>query len=115
MKKVINLGALVAFLTIGWQSFAHEGHSHAQQLDQVTAVEAASTKMMELINNGQLSSKWAEQPPAGAQLARVNGLQNWIVSYLDDSARERLELMFTPTGEFVSMSKTPIASSAATQ
>ena len=108
MKKLFQLTVLIGALSVAAASLAHEGHGHAQQLDQASAVATASTKMNELINEGQLASSWATQAPAGAQLARVNGRQNWIVSYLDASASERLELVFTMTGEFVSMSKTPI-------
>ena len=113
MKKVLQLSAMLAAMTFTSIGLAHEGHEHAQQLDQATAVEAAATKMNELIDEGTLASSWATQAPAGAQLARVNGRQNWIVSYLDASARERLELIFTMTGEFVSMAKTPISGTAA--
>lgn len=113
MKKLVQATVILAALVVGSTLFAHEGHEHAQPMDQAKAVETASTKMIELIDQGQLASSWATQAPAGAQLARVNGRQNWIVSYLDDSARERLELIFTMTGEFVSMAKTPVADIAA--
>ena len=113
MKALLKLTALLTTLTFTSIGLAHEGHEHAQQLDQATAVEAASTKMNELISEGLLASSWTKQAPAGAQLARVDGRQNWIVSYLDATARERLELIFTMTGEFVSMAKTPITDTAA--
>ncbi|MEQ8408457.1 MAG: DUF6488 family protein [Gammaproteobacteria bacterium] len=113
MKTLLKLTALLATLTYTTLGLAHEGHEHAQQLDQASAVQAAATKMNELINEGMLSSSWTTQTPAGAQLARVDGRQNWIVSYLDTAARERLELIFTMTGEFVSMAKMPISGTAA--
>lgn len=113
MKMLLKLAAFLTTLTFTALSLAHEGHEHAQQLDQASAVQAAATKMNELISEGMLSSSWTTQAPAGAQLARVDGRQNWIVSYLDTAARERLELIFTMTGEFVSMAKTPISGTAA--
>ena len=113
MKKLIQLTGLLIAMSFSAMGLAHDNHEHAQQLDQATAVETASVKMTELIGEGLLSSSWATQPPAGAQLARVNGRQNWIVAYLDATARERLEVIFTMTGEFVSMAKTPIKDTAA--
>lgn len=113
MKKLIQLTGLLIAMSFSVVGLAHENHEHAQQLDQATAVETASMKMTELIDEGLLSNSWATQSPAGAQLARVNGRQNWIVSYLDAAARERLELIFTMTGEFISMAKTPINDTAA--
>ena len=92
---------------------AHEGHKHAEQLDQASAIEAASIKMAELIQEGQLTSTWAQQEAMNAQLARVNGLQNWIVSYLDSAGKQRLELIFSMMGEFVSFTKIPISDTAA--
>ena len=92
---------------------AHEGHEHAKQLDQASAIEAASIKMVELIQEGQLPPFWAQQDATHAQLARVNGLQNWIISYLDSEGKQRLELMFSMMGEFVSFTRIPISDTAA--
>ena len=113
MKQLIQAAIFIGGIMVAMQSAAHEGHEHAQQLDQVSALETASVKMMELIETNQLSSQWATQVPAGAQLARIDGRQNWIVSYVDASAQQRLELIFTTTGEFVSMAQTPITGTAA--
>lgn len=113
MNKLIQLAALTVTLSFSALTLAHEGHEHARALDQAAAVEMASTKMNELIQEGLLPSKWATRAPAGAQLARVDGRQNWIVSYLDDAGQERLELIFTMMGEFVSMARTPISGTAA--
>ncbi len=92
---------------------AHEGHEHAKQLDQASAIEAASDKIGSLIEEGQLDPFWSAQETTNAQIARVNGLQNWIVSYLDSGSRQRLELVFSMTGEFVSFSKIPVSDTAA--
>lgn len=92
---------------------AHEGHEHAKQLDQASAIEAASIKMVELIQEGQLPPFWAQQDATHAQLARVNGLQNWIISYLDSEGKQRLELMFSMMGEFISFTRIPISDTAA--
>ena len=109
MKLMMITGSL--FLT----SFlmAHEGHEYAKQLDQASALGAASVKIAALIQEGQLTSSWSGQGAAHAQLARVNGLQNWIISYLDSGASERLELSFSMTGEFVSFTKRSISDTAA--
>lgn len=115
MQMLMKLSVFLGSMILASAVLSHEGHEHAQQLDQAKAVETAAAKIVELIDEGLLSSSWATKPPSGAQLARVNGLQNWVVSYLDDSARERLELIFTMTGEFVSMAKTPISDSVAAQ
>ena len=112
MNRFMQALALRLSLSLASVALAHEGHEHAQPLDQAKAVETASTKMLELINTGELDGKWATRTPSGAQLARINGQQNWIVSYLDEAASERLELVFTMTGEYVSLSRLPVSAEA---
>lgn len=109
VKIIVTTGILFSTSLI----IAHEGHEHAKQLDQASAMEAASTKMAELIQQGQLDASWARQDAANAQLARVNGLQNWIVSYIDGGGSQRLELFFSMAGELISFTKTPISDTAA--
>ena len=43
----------------------------------------------------------------------LGGFQNWIVSYLDSAGKQRLELIFSMMGEFVSFTKIPISDTAA--
>ena len=113
MKLLVKLILITSSLFLASLIMAHEGHKHAEQLDQASAIEAASIKMAELIQEGQLTSTWAQQEAMNAQLARVNGLQNWIVSYLDSAGKQRLELIFSMMGEFVSFTKIPISDTAA--
>ena len=113
MKLLVKLILITSSLFLASLIMAHEGHKHAEQLDQTSAIEAASIKMAELIQEGQLTSTWAQQEAMNAQLARVNGLQNWIVSYLDSAGKQRLELIFSMMGEFVSFTKIPISDTAA--
>jgi len=108
MKFVSKLFALCLFLSASSLSSAHEGHEHAAPLDQAKAVETASIKMQELITEGKLTSKWATVTAATAELKRVDGLQNWVVSYTDEDGKERLQLIFTTTGEYVSMNQSNV-------
>tara|TARA_R110002073_G_scaffold150569_6_gene304744 strand:- start:529 stop:816 length:288 start_codon:yes stop_codon:yes gene_type:complete len=89
-------------------SLAHESHEHAAPLDQTTAVTTADTKIKELIDEGKLTSKWAAKALATAELVRVDGIQNWVVSYTDEDKKERLQLIFTTTGEYVSMNQSNV-------
>ena len=108
MKQLTRVFALFIFMSVANIGLAHEGHEHAVQLDQAAALEMASTKMMELVRDGKLASKWATKVPAGAELVRVDGLQNWVVSYMDEDQKERLQLFFTTTGEYVTMTQTNV-------
>ncbi|MDA1371021.1 MAG: DUF6488 family protein [Proteobacteria bacterium] len=108
MKQLTRVFALLMFMSVAGIGLAHEGHERAVQLDQAAAVETASIKMMELINEGKITSKWATKAPAGAELIRVDGLQNWVVSYLDEDQKERLQLFFTITGDYVSMNQSSV-------
>ncbi len=112
MINSIRVCAFIVGLMVSAALSAHPNHDEVEQLTQETAIESAEVKLSELVDTGELSSVWTEQEPAGAQVARINGRQNWIVSYLDASAKERLELVFTMTGEYVSMSRTAIADTA---
>ena len=113
MNHLIALISLVSSLVFTNVALAHEGHEHAKQLDQATAVETAGVKMQELISEGEVSAKWAAQAPANAQLARINGMQNWVVTYIDASANERLEMVFSMTGDYVSVAVMPVSNTAA--
>ena len=113
MKLLMKLMLITCSMFLTSLIIAHEGHEHAKQLDQASAIEAASIKMVELIQEGQLPPFWAQQDATHAQLARVNGLQNWIISYLDSEGKQRLELMFSMMGEFISFTRIPISDTAA--
>jgi hypothetical protein len=108
MKLVSRIFALCLIMSAASLSSAHEGHEHAAPLDQTTAVATADTKSKDLIDEGKLTSKWANKAPATAELVRVDGLQNWVVSYTDEDMKERLQLIFTTTGEYVSMNQSNV-------
>lgn len=108
MKQLTRVFALFTFMLVASIGLAHEGHEHAVQLDQAAALEMASTKMMELVRDGKLRSKWATKVPVGAELVRVDGLQNWVVSYMDEDQKQRLQLFFTTTGEYISMTQSKV-------
>lgn len=108
MKQLTRVFTLLMFMSVASMGLAHEGHGDAAQLDQVKAMETASTKMTELIKEGKVTSKWAAKTPVTAELVRVDGLQNWVVSYMDEDQKERLQLFFTTTGEFVSMTQSNV-------
>jgi hypothetical protein len=112
MKSVFGLMVITG--SVFWAPLmpAHEGHEHASPLDQSSALESASLKMVELIEAGQLEHFWSSRDAENAQVARVNGLQNWIISYLDAESRNRLEVIFSMTGEFVSFSIRPLSDTA---
>jgi hypothetical protein len=108
MKLLSRVFALCLLMSAANFGVAHEGHEHAAPLDQAKAVETAGINIRELINEGKLTSKWATKAPATAELVRVDGLQNWVVSYMDEDLKERLQLIFTTTGEYVSMNQTNV-------
>ena len=85
---------------------AHPGHGDVVQLDQSSAIEAASRKIEDLVREGKLDSCWLEQAEVKAQLVRVSGRQNWTVSYVDSESNQHLEMIFSMTGNFISFSKT---------
>ena len=85
---------------------AHPGHGDVVQLDQNSAIEAASSKIKDLIGEGKLDSFWLERMEVKAQLVRVSGRQNWTVSYVDSERNQYLEMIFSMTGNFISFSKT---------
>jgi len=108
VKLVLRLFALCLFISTASLSLAHEGHEHAAPLDQAKAVEMAGIKITELINEGKLKSQWAAKAPTTVELVRVNGLQNWVVSYTDEAKKERLQLIFTTTGDYVSINQSNV-------
>jgi hypothetical protein len=108
MKLASRLFVLYLFMSTASLSLAHEGHEHAAPLDQAKAVATAGIKIKELIDEGKLTSKRATMAPATAELVRVDGLQNWVVSYTGEDLKERLQLIFTTTGEYVSMNQSNV-------
>ncbi|PCI74757.1 MAG: hypothetical protein COB20_14570 [SAR86 cluster bacterium] len=108
MKLLSRVFAICLLMSAASISLAHEGHEHAASLDQAKAVETAGVKIKELIDEGKLTSKWATKAPATAELVRVDGIQNWVVSYMDENMKERLQLIFTTAGEYVSMDQSNV-------
>ena len=113
MKFCLRLIVVAASAFLTPMIAAHEGHEHAKQLDRASALESASLKMVELIEEGQLDRFWSIQDAENIQVARINGLQNWIISYLDPESRHRLEVIFSMAGVFVSFSIRPLSETAA--
>ena len=97
---------VISSLLIAAAVNAHPGHGDVVQLDQSSAIEAASGKIEDLIGEGKLDSSWLERAEAKAQLARISGRQNWTVSYVDSERNQYLEMIFSMTGNFISFSKT---------
>ena len=87
---------------------AHPGHDDVVQLDQSSAIKAASDKIEDLTGEDKLDSSWLERTEAKAQLARISGRQNWTVSYVNSETNKHLELVFSMTGNFISFSETTI-------
>ena len=44
---------------------------------------------------------------------RIKGRQNWIVSYLDVDSNQRLEFIFSLTGNFITFSKRALSEAVA--
>ena len=99
---------VISSLLIAAAVNAHPGHGDVVQLDQSSAMEAASSKIEDLIGEGKLDSSWLERAEAKAQLARISGRQNWTVTYVGSESNKRLELVFSMTGNFISFSETTI-------
>lgn len=97
---------VICSLLIAGAVNAHPGHDDVVQLDQNSAIEAASGKIEDLIGEGILDAYWSEITEAKAQLARISGRQNWTVSYVNIESNNRLELIFSMTGNFISFSET---------
>ena len=93
-------------------AIAHPGHDEAEQLDQNSAIEAAANKLEDLIKADKLEPFWLQREVASAQLARVKGRQNWVVSYLDSGSSQRLELIFSFRGNFITFSKRTLSDTA---
>ena len=100
--KALRFVLFIAFSLLAGHSFAHEGHD-AEPLDQGQAIAVASEAKLQFIEEGKLASSWATVESSTASLVRQEGIQNWIVSYIDASANTRLTMVFTNTGTFVSM------------
>ena len=93
-------------------AIAHPGHDEVVQFDQNLAIEAASNKLEDLVKADKLQSFWLEREVASAQLARFKGRQNWVVAYLDSGSSQRLELIFSFRGNFITFSKRTLSDTA---
>ena len=85
---------------------AHPGHGDVVQLDQGLAIEAANSKIEDLVGEGKLDSFWLERAEVKTQLVRVSGRQNWVVLYNHSESNDNFEMIFSMTANFISFSKT---------
>jgi hypothetical protein len=107
--KSIRIVLFMAISLLASAGLAHEGHD-AEPLDQARAIAVAAETKLQLIEDGKLAASWAAIDSPTASLVRQEGIQNWVVSYMDASAHTGLTLVFTNTGTFVSMANSASAS-----
>ena len=84
---------------------AHPGHDDVVRLDQSSVIEAASSKIEDLIGAGKLNFSFLDRTEVDAKLVRISGRQNWIVSYVDSESNQLLEMIFSMAGNLISFSK----------
>jgi len=101
MKK-IRIILLVEFSMYTAASLAHEGHGHGRLAKEEVIAMAAETKA-QFVEEGKLAQSWAKIESSTASLVRREGIQNWVVAFADTNRNERLTLVFSITGAFVSM------------
>ena len=108
-----RLAVLIGFFSVAFMAFGHPGHDDAKLLDQNSAIEAASNKLEDLVEADKLHSFWLEIDMVDSQLLRIKGRQNWIVSYLDVESNQRLEFIFSLTGNFITFSRRDLCDTSA--
>ena len=108
-----KLTILIGCFSVVCMAVAHPGHDDVKQLDQQSAIEAASNKLQDLIEADKLSSTWSEVKVIDSQIVRIKGRLNWTVSYLDVESNQRLEFIFSLTGNFITFSKRALSETAA--
>ena len=107
-----KLTVLIGCFSVAFMASGHPGHD-ARQLDQNSAIEAASNKLEDLIEADKLQPFWLEVKIVDSQLMRIKGRQNWIVSYLDVESNQRLEFIFSLTGNFITFSRRDLCDTSA--
>ena len=85
---------------------AHPGHGDVVQLDQSSAIEAASRKLRtwleKVIRLLLVRTSWRSRRSLSGSLV----VKIWTVSYVDSESNQHLEMIFSMTGNFISFSKT---------
>ena len=110
-----RLTIFIGYFSVVCMAVAHPGHDDVKQLDQQSAIEAASNKLQDLIEADKLQPFWLEVKMVDSKLMRIKARQNWIVSYIDVESNQRLEFIFSLKGNFITFSKKAISDTAAIQ
>ena len=108
-----RLTIFIGYFSVVCMAVAHPGQDDVKQLDQQSAIEAASNKLQDLIEADKLNSTWLEVKVIDSQIVRIKGRLNWTVSYLDVESNQRLEFIFSLTGNFITFSKRALSETAA--
>lgn len=106
--KIGQLILVIAFSTISMSAWAHENHGELAQIDRAAAIEMATNKLNELIEEGKVDSSWARIKAPVAELKRQEGKQNWVVSFVDDLNKKMLTVVFTNIGTYLSVSSSDV-------
>ena len=94
---------VISSLLIAAAVNSHPGHGDVVQLDQSSAIEAASSKIEDFIGEGKLDSFLVRK--SGGQGAACQGLWSSKLdcSYVDSESNKHLEMIFSMTGNFISL------------
>ena len=101
--KALRLVLVITFSLMANYGLAHEGHAEQQPLDQAQAITVAAETKLQLIEQGKLAAPWTEIASSTAELVRLEGIQNWVVSYVDVRDNKLLTMIFSNSGTYISM------------
>ena len=106
LNRLVLVFVLTMLSTYGW---AHPGHDEpAPPLDQAQATQVAVGQLAQLIEDGKVDSAWGKIDSSSAELKRVEGRQNWVVTFVDNQSKKVLTVMLTNTGTYLSVTSSDV-------
>jgi len=98
--------ALAAVATLGTPALAHPDHENDRPQRRPVA-ELAKDSVVKLVTQAKLPASWSKARTVGSQIRTTkNGAQQWVVTFenkaIRNRAKQRLYVLMTPGGEFIS-------------
>lgn len=101
INRLLMIATFSLLSSLGW---AHEeGHGEAAEpIAQAQALEVATSTVAQLIEEQKIDTAWSEVAAGTAKMERQDGIQNWVVSFIDATNKKTMTIVLSNTGVYQS-------------
>lgn len=105
--------ALIVLAGSAVPSLAHpDGHEMEYRQQSRPIAEIAQESVVKLVTQAKLAASWSNAKPIKSEMRMKGTVQQWVVTFENKAertrAKQRLYVLMTPGGQFISANHKPI-------